>query len=88
MCSVGEFVLHIFHEDTQNDIHDGKRKSRNYFLVSARMLKSINCCWLKGSNLVKFCIIDNLIKYNVFEPHETLGIIVCAIPIYIGKTKH
>jgi hypothetical protein len=23
-----------------------------------------------------------------FEPHETLGIIVCAVPIYIGKTKH
>jgi hypothetical protein len=23
-----------------------------------------------------------------FEPHERLGIKICAIPIYIGKTKH
>jgi hypothetical protein len=23
-----------------------------------------------------------------FEPHETLGITVCAVPIYIGKTKN
>jgi len=38
-----EFVLHIFHEDTWSDIHDGKRKSKNYFIVSIRVLKSIGC---------------------------------------------
>jgi len=39
-----EYVLHIFCENTQNDIHDGKKKSMNICLVSTRMLTSICYC--------------------------------------------
>jgi hypothetical protein len=60
-----EYVLHICHEYTKNDIHNGKKKSRRCFLVSTRVFKNIDCYWLKGSNLVRFCIIDNLINCNV-----------------------
>jgi hypothetical protein len=60
-----EYVLHIFHEDTYNDIHDGKKKSMNYFLVSTIVLRSISCCLLQCSILLRFFITKNLIKCNV-----------------------
>ncbi len=54
-----EYVLHVFCEDTENDINNEKRKSKNYFLVSTRVFKSIGCCLLKGSVLVRFFIKKN-----------------------------
>jgi len=59
-----EYVLHIFCEDTLNDIHDGERKSMNYFFVSIEVLTSIGCCQLKGYDLVRVFITNNLIKCN------------------------
>ncbi len=42
-----EYVLHIFHENTYNDIHDGKRKFMNYFLVSTKVFISIIVVYYK-----------------------------------------